>query len=55
MSLVELLQTVVEALDRAGIPHMVAGSVASTFHGEPRATQDIDFVIDPDATALRAL
>jgi hypothetical protein len=32
---------------------MVAGSVASTFHGEPRATQDIDFVIDPNADALR--
>lgn len=50
--IVELLATIVAALERAGIPHMVAGSVASTYHGRPRTTQDIDVVISPDPAAL---
>ena len=33
---------------------MLAGSFASTFHGEPRTTQDIDLVIDPGRPALDA-
>lgn len=49
----ELLATIVDRLDVAGIPHMLAGSMASSYHGEPRSTQDIDLVIDPDATSLR--
>ncbi len=44
----DLLAKVVAALDTAGVPHMVTGSFASTFHGEPRMTRDIDLVIDPD-------
>ena len=48
----ELLAKVIEALDAAGIDHMVTGSFASTFHGEPRMTQDIDVVIDPDETSI---
>ena len=31
---------------------MIGGSFASTFHGHPRATQDIDIVIDPTRDAL---
>ena len=31
------------ALGRLGIPHLVGGSVASTLHGEPRSTFDVDF------------
>jgi len=27
---------------------MITGSVASSYHGEPRATRDLDIVIDPD-------
>jgi hypothetical protein len=50
---------VVSALDRAGIPHMLTGSFASSFHGSPRATQDIDLVIEADVerleTFIRAL
>lgn len=34
---------------------MVVGSLASTFHGEPRATQDIDIVIDPRPEQLADL
>jgi hypothetical protein len=34
---------------------MLTGSFASAFHGLPRATQDIDFVIAPTADQLRHL
>lgn len=54
MTLAELLAEIVRALDAAGIPHMVAGSLASTHHGEPRTTQDIDLVIDPSEANLSA-
>lgn len=43
-----LLATVVAALEAAGIPYMVTGSFASTFHGEPRMTRDIDLVIEAE-------
>lgn len=45
MSQPELLKAVVSRLDSAGIPYMVTGSIASSLHGEPRATHDIDIVI----------
>jgi hypothetical protein len=45
----------VSELDRAGIEHMLAGSFASTFHGDPRTTNDIDLVIDCDRDALDRL
>lgn len=48
----ELLGKVVSALEAAGIPHMVTGSMASAIHGQPRATRDIDLVIDPSDQAL---
>ncbi|HUQ64456.1 MAG TPA: hypothetical protein VM121_11940 [Acidimicrobiales bacterium] len=32
----------------------MTGSSASTFHGEPRTTADIDIVIDPDPSTLRS-
>lgn len=31
---------------------MLTGSIASTYYGRPRATQDIDLVIDPAQVAL---
>lgn len=31
---------------------MITGSTASSFYGEPRATQDIDIVIDPEPDQL---
>lgn len=44
----------VALLEAAGIPHMLAGSFASAYHGIPRATQDVDLVIDPSREALEA-
>lgn len=52
MTLGELLARIGERLAQAGIPHMVTGSIASSFHGEPRTTRDIDIVIDPTPEAL---
>jgi len=51
----ELLRKVVDALDEAEIAHMVTGSFASALHGEPRATRDIDIVIDPDLDSIDIL
>jgi hypothetical protein len=46
------LRRIIEALDACGIAHMLAGSFASTHHGVPRTTHDIDLVIDPTREAL---
>lgn len=46
------LAVVVDLLDRAEIPYMLAGSFASTYHSSPRTTHDIDVVIDPTRPAL---
>jgi hypothetical protein len=43
------------ALDAAGIPYFVTGSFASSAHGVPRATNDIDIVISPTREQLDAL
>ena len=45
MSQQALLKRIVEALDGAGIPYMLTGSLASSLQGEPRASHDIDLVI----------
>jgi len=52
MNRTAVLKRVVGALQTAAIPHMVTGSVASGFHGEPRATNDVDCVIDPTPAQL---
>jgi len=35
-----------EVLDRLEVPYYVGGSVASSAHGSPRSTLDVDFVVD---------
>lgn len=35
----------IDPLERAGIPYALVGSVASSIYGEPRATNDLDVVI----------
>jgi len=46
------LAQIIRELERADIPHMLAGSFASTYHGDPRTTAHIDVAIDPDRDAL---
>jgi hypothetical protein len=40
------LRLVVEALERLGVPYYIGGSVASSVHGVPRSTNDVDVVAD---------
>jgi hypothetical protein len=49
----DFLARLAAKLAAAGIPHMVVGSFASSFHGVPRSSQDLDLVIDPEASSLR--
>jgi hypothetical protein len=55
VSYADLLAEAIGLLEAAGIPYMITGSVASSFHGEPRATRDLDIVIDPTPPALDRL
>jgi hypothetical protein len=55
VSLERILRLLVQNLEDLGIGYMLIGSLASSFHGDPRATQDIDLVIDGERQALDAL
>lgn len=50
----QFLKQIVSLLERAGVPYMISGSVGSSFHGQPRATNDADIVIDPTKEQLLA-
>jgi predicted nucleotidyltransferase len=53
----DALRDAVSAFERAEIPYVLIGGLASTVHGRPRATLDIDFLVrEGDAKeALKAL
>jgi len=51
----EFLREIIAALESAGVPNMLTGSFASSFHGTPRATQDLDIVISPNREGLGKL
>lgn len=55
MSVQQVLENLRSALDSIGVPYMVTGSLVSSVHGVPRATQDIDVVIEPTREQLSAL
>ena len=55
MSLQDFLGVVVGALNRLDIPFMLTGSLAGSYHGAPRATQDVDLVVEADLAALLGL
>jgi hypothetical protein len=40
------LARVARSLEACGIPYFIGGSVASTWYGIPRLTQDVDLVVD---------
>ncbi len=44
---------VLNALEEAGIPYMIVGSWAGSVHGEPRATHDIDVVVQVSQDSFR--
>jgi hypothetical protein len=51
MEILDVLQRVISKLEELGIPYMVSGSAASSFHAFVRTTQDGDLVValGPDA------
>jgi len=51
----ELLQMIVETLDRLNITYLVTGSVAAMAYGEPRLTNDIDIVAAIEETHIAGL
>jgi hypothetical protein len=51
----DLAARLVELLDEHRIPYMLVGSIASSYHGEPRMARDVDVVIDPTPEKLRSL
>ncbi len=42
----EATLAVIDALESVGLRYLIVGSLASNFHGIPRATQAADFVVD---------
>ena len=57
MTLLDELRLVLSALDEAGIEYALAGGLAVAVWGAPRATKDIDLLVQPEAlsSALAAL
>jgi hypothetical protein len=51
----DFLHKLIALLEEVGIPYMIAGSLGSSFYGRPRATQDVDVVIDPSEDQLERL
>ena len=50
-----ILPRIAGALERLAIPYMLSGSFASSHHGAPRTTQDIDIVVNPSLAQLDEL
>ncbi len=55
MTLEDLLSRLTPVLERVQVPYMLTGSVASSAHGTPRSTRDLDIVIAPTRSQLLAL
>ena len=49
------MRTAARFLSQNGIPYMVTGSIASSLQGEPRASHDIDLVVEIETTGAAAL
>jgi hypothetical protein len=53
MSVPDVFQRIIRALDQAGIGYMLSGTFAIAYYGAPRSTQDIDLVIEATPAQLR--
>ena len=51
----QALADIIGLFRELGVPFMLTGSVAASYHGRPRATHDADVVIDPAPAQLDAL
>ncbi|MCK6508913.1 hypothetical protein L6R29_02955 [Myxococcota bacterium] len=52
---IEISLLLAEAFDRLGVEYLVGGSLASSMHGIPRSTQDVDFVAALELRHIPAL
>ncbi len=52
MTFPEVLRRVVSILSEESVAYMVTGSFATAYYAYPRATQDIDLVVEPSKDAL---
>lgn len=52
MTLPEVLRRVVSILNEESVAYMVTGSFATAYYAHPRATQDIDLVVEASEDAL---
>ena len=55
MSLAAFIRTVAAILERADVPYMLTGSLAAAYYATPRATQDLDVVIDAPEEGIERL
>ena len=55
LDITSFLKLVIEALDAAGIEYLIGGAIAEWAWGEPRATQDLDLVINLPIEAVGKL
>ena len=55
MNEIDLFVRLTAALAKSAIPYMLTGSFASSFHGVPRASNDVDIVIAPTEEQLSEL
>jgi hypothetical protein len=51
----DVTRRVLEALERQGVRYVVIGGVALNLHGLPRATEDLDIFIAPEADNVERL
>lgn len=49
------LQSVIGALEEAGVDYLIGGAIAAWAWGEPRATQDLDLVVNIPLEAVNRL
>ena len=47
--------TLIQLLEQLGVPYMIVGSLSRNLYTYPRSTNDADFVVELDTTALAAL
>jgi hypothetical protein len=55
MSFVEVLRRVAVRLQESEVPYMITGSIAASYYGHIRATQDLDIVISAAADNVKRL